>query len=98
MINLWSLVASCFAGALLGLIFFWGLWTTVKQLERGRYTAVWMLGSFVLRFSLLLTGFYFLARYAGWEHVLSAAVGFTLSRVLVVHRLRPGHINEEPGA
>ncbi len=75
MINRLPLVDSCTAGVLLGLVFFWVLWTTVKQLSRGRCTTGWMLGSFVLRFSLLLTEFYLLARYAGWEPVLSAAVG-----------------------
>lgn len=96
MINLWPLAASCAAGALLGLIFFWGLWTTVNRIIRERYTAAWMLGSFVLRFSLLLTGFYLLARFSGWEHVLSAALGFTLSRVFVVYLLRPAHDDREP--
>jgi F1F0 ATPase subunit 2 len=97
MINLWPLAASCAAGALLGLLFFWGLWTTVNGIIRGGYTTVWILGSFVLRFSLLLTGFYLLARYAGWVHVLSAAFGFMLSRVLIVGRLRPGQFGKDPG-
>jgi len=75
MINPLPLVASCVAGVLLGLAFFWGVGAAVKQLSRGRYTTAWMLGSFLLRFSLLLTGSYLLARYAGWENLLSAAVG-----------------------
>ncbi len=97
MTNLLLLVASCTAGALLGLIFFFGLWITIKRLNRDHYTAAWIVGSALLRFSLLLTGFYLLARYAGWAHVLSAALGVTLSRVLVLHRLRPSHVNKEPG-
>ena len=75
MINPLPLVASCTAGVLLGLVFFGELWAAVNQLSQGRYTTDWMLGSFVFRISLLLTGFYLLARHAGWEHVLSAAVG-----------------------
>lgn len=91
------LVASCTAGALLGVIFFWGLWTTLKRLGRERSTAVLLLGSLVLRFGLVLGGFYLLARYAGWEHVLAAALGFTLSRILVVYRLQADAVTREPG-
>ncbi len=45
MTTLLLLVASCAAGVLLGVIFFWGLWTTLKRLSRGRSTAVLLLGS-----------------------------------------------------
>ncbi len=97
MTTLLLLVASCTAGVLLGAIFFWGLWTTLKRLGRARSTAVLLLGSLVLRFGLVLGGFYLLARYAGWEHVLAAALGFTLSRILVVYRLQAHAVTREPG-
>ena len=97
MTTLLLLVASCAAGMLLGVIFFWGLWTTLKRLSRGRSTAVLLLGSLLLRFGFVLGGFYLLARYAGWEHVLAAALGFTLSRILVVYRLQADPVTREPG-
>jgi F1F0 ATPase subunit 2 len=46
-----------------------------------------MVGSLLLRFGLVLGGFYFLARYAGWPHVLAAAIGFTVPRLFLVHRV-----------
>ena len=90
------LTASFAAGALAGALFFWGLWATVNRLGAGSRGGAWMLASFGLRFGFLLAGFFLLARYAGWEHVLSAVVGFTLSRILFVRRLRPGSAGGAP--
>ncbi|MCG6898107.1 MAG: ATP synthase subunit I [Thiocapsa sp.] len=79
-----QLTASLIAGVLLGLVYFWSLWTTVGRLMRQDRPAIWMLGGMLLRFGLILVVFYPLARYGDWRHVLSAAVGFTLSRILTV--------------
>ena len=87
--NILLLIASFAAGALLGLAFFWGLWATVKQLGLKRHPVLMILGSLALRFGLVLFGFYLLAQHGGWQQALSAAIGFTLIRVLIVHRLRP---------
>lgn len=97
MTNLLPFVASCTAGVLLGLIFFWGLWTTVNWLNHGHHITLLIVGSAILRFSLLLSGFYLVARYAGWGHVLSAALGFMLSRTLVLHHVRPSSSTKELG-
>lgn len=80
--------ASFASGALLGLVFFWGLWATVKQLGQRRHPVLMILGSLILRFGLVLFAFYLLAHHGGWQQVLSAAIGFTLMRVFIVHRLR----------
>ena len=86
--NILLLIASFVAGVLLGLAFFWGLWATVKQLGQKRHPVLMILGSLALRFGLVLFGFYLLAQHGGWQQALSAAIGFTLIRVLIVHRLR----------
>jgi F1F0 ATPase subunit 2 len=85
--ELLPLMASFIAGALLGLAFFWGLWVTLNGLDQARRPALRMVGSLLLRFGLVLGGFYFLARYAGWPHVLAAAIGFTVPRLFLVHRV-----------
>ena len=87
--NILLLIVSFAAGILLGLAFFWGLWATVKQLDQKRHPVLTILGSLLLRFGLVLFGFYLLAQHGGWQQVLSAAIGFTLIRVLIVYRLRP---------
>lgn len=93
MIELVHFLASLSAGAILGLAFFWGLWVTVKGLEGARHPALWALGSVLLRFGVVLAGFYLLARYAGWLQVLAGAVGFALPRLVIVRRMQPRRIN-----
>ncbi|MGD8999617.1 MAG: ATP synthase subunit I [Granulosicoccaceae bacterium] len=87
--------ASLTAGSLLGLAFFWGLWATLNGLERAPRPAMRMLVSLLLRFGLVLAGFYFLARYAAWQHVLTAVVGFMLARILVARYIRPALYKKE---
>ena len=87
--NILLLIASFAAGALLGLAFFWGLWATVKQLSQKQHPVLILLGSLTLRFGLILFGFFLLAQHGGWQQVISAAIGFTLIRVLIVRRFRP---------
>lgn len=87
--NILPLIGAFAAGTLLGLAFFWGLWATVKQLAQKQHPVLMILGSLTLRFGLVLFGFYLLAQHGGWQQVLSAAIGFTLIRVLIIHRLRP---------
>ncbi len=78
--------ASFGTGVLLGLFFLQGLWLTIRNLDKARRPALRLLGSVLLRFSLVLGGFYFLAIYAGWQHVLTAVVGFSLLRLFVMQR------------
>lgn len=80
---------------MLGLLFFVGLWETVKHLSNTRYPAMWMLASLVVRFALTLAGFYALAQYGGWEHLLAGLMGFTLPRIIMVRRLRPWQSKKE---
>lgn len=81
-------IASGIVGVLLGLVFFWGLWSTVKAFDRSRQPALVLMVSFLMRISVVLVGFYFIARYAGWPHVLIAMCGFILSRMFISQRLK----------
>jgi F1F0 ATPase subunit 2 len=93
--ELLALIASAIFGGLLGLVFFWGLWATVRRLNEARHPAIWMLGSLLLRFGFILAGFLLLTRYGGWEHLLIAAAGFTLPRIFIAHRMQTTQIHEE---
>ncbi|MCW8827436.1 MAG: ATP synthase subunit I [Gammaproteobacteria bacterium] len=79
--------ASFSAGVLLGLFFLQGLWVTVKHLDKAPRPALRLLLSTVVRFAIVLGCFYFLARYAGWQHVITAVLGFSLLRFYVIRRL-----------
>ncbi len=77
------------AGVGLGLLYFLGLWATIRKLTQGQYTSLWVMASLVLRLALVLIGFYFLLGATGWQGLLAASLGFTLMRILLTRRLRP---------
>ncbi len=83
-----GLLGALVAGGVLGVVFFWGLWLTVRGLDRTSHPTARVLVSLVLRFGLVLTAFYVLARHAGWPHVLAAAVGLTIARFGLAHQKR----------
>ncbi len=78
------------AGAILGVLFFYGLWLTIKDIDQVRHPAVRMLGSMLLRLSLVLAGLYGVGYYSGFTGVVVAACGFMLARLFVVKRIAPG--------
>lgn len=90
--------ASFALGCLLGSGFLWGLWLTVRRLPTADHPALLMLASLMLRFGITLAGFLLIARVAGWEHLLVAAAGFTLPRLLLKHRLQAQPAAEDPEA
>ena len=81
-----ALLATAFAGALLGIIFFGGLWWTVQKGIRSENPALWFLGSLLLRTGLVLAGFYFVSQ-GHWTRLLACLVGFLIARVVVVKLL-----------
>lgn len=66
----------------LGLIFFGGLWFTVRKGVASDQPALWFLGSLLLRMSVVLTGFYFISG-GRWERLLACLMGFGLARLIV---------------
>ena len=84
---------SALAGVVAGLIFFGGLWLTVRQLHRVSSPALWMLGSVVLRFSILLGSLFLVMRWGGVVHVLIALAGVIAVRMMLANRLAPAPEN-----
>ena len=79
---------SLIVGSLLGVLYFGGLWWTVRRtLQQELHVARYLL-SFFLRSALVLVGFYYLALTYGL-HVLFGMLGFLLSRLLITRHLRP---------
>src|SRR5579863_9387731 len=74
------------AGALLGTLFFGGLWWTVQKGVTSERPALWFLSSMLLRTGLVLAGFYFVAQ-GHWSRLAVCLLGFLLARVIVVKRL-----------
>jgi len=68
------------AGAGLGMIYFGGLWWTVRKIVRSRQPHLLALGSFVLRSGLCLAGLYGIARGGSWEHLVVSLLGLLVVR------------------
>jgi F1F0 ATPase subunit 2 len=80
------------AGAMLGVVFFGGLWWTVRKGVSSIRPALWFLGSMVLRTSVTLAGFYFVAG-GRWQRLVACLVGFVAARFVVMWLLRPAGEN-----
>lgn len=80
-------ILSFLAGALLGAIFFGGLWWTVQKITGSGSPYLLSVVSFVVRTAIILTGFYFLLT-AGWPYLLSALLGFLAVRTVLAYKLR----------
>ena len=75
------LIATGFAGIILGIVFYGGLWYTVQKGLASKTPAFWFLGSFLLRMAITLLGFYFVS--AGqWQRMLACLLGFVLARII----------------
>lgn len=72
------------AGIALGVIFFGGLWYTVKKVITAKIPALWVLGSFIVRIGIVLIGFYFISS-GSWQRLISCFVGFIAARFIVIY-------------
>jgi len=75
-------------GILIGSFYFYGLWWTVRNLPRVQNKMLWLTGSFLIRMSAALAGFY-LVMGGRWERLLICLLGFVLMRIIFSRCLRP---------
>lgn len=73
-------------GALLGLMYFGGLWLTLRRLTEVKHQTVWVLGSLAIRNVLAVVGFFPVVRQ-GWQYALICLAGFILVRFIWVRRI-----------
>jgi F1F0 ATPase subunit 2 len=81
------MVLAFIAGSALGILFFGGLWFTVKKAVAAKVPALWILSSFFLRISITLIGFYFVSS-GNWKRLLVCVAGFIVARFFVIHFTR----------
>jgi len=70
------------AGGVLGVIFFGGLWWTVRMGLGSRRPALWFIGSLLLRMSIALAGFYFVGQGHAMR-LIACLLGFVIARLAV---------------
>jgi F1F0 ATPase subunit 2 len=74
-------------GALLGAMFFGGLWWTVRQGLSSQRPALWFFGSLLLRMSIALAGIYCVSD-GHWQRLLVCLLGFVTARLIVTRLTR----------
>ncbi|MBZ0091353.1 MAG: ATPase F0F1 [Sulfuricellaceae bacterium] len=82
-----TLVSALLAGALLGAIFFGGLWWTVRRGLTSEQPALWFLGSMLLRTCMVVLGFYFILG-DDWQRLLAGLLGFVIARLIATRLSR----------
>ena len=84
---LWPALLAGLTGAMLGALFFGGLWWTVRHGASSRRPALWFFGSLVLRSALVLVGFYLVG--AGQPARMALCLlGFLVARGAVLRATR----------
>ncbi|RXG11642.1 F1F0 ATPase subunit 2 [Leeuwenhoekiella aestuarii] len=84
MMNESLILILCFtAGMILGVLFFGGLWLTVRKSVNAKIPELWIFGSFLLRTSITLVGFYFISG-TEWQRLIFCLLGFITARYLVM--------------
>ena len=83
-----SLAPAMVTGVLLGVMFFGGLWWTIRKSVSFKRPALWFVGSLLLRMGIALAGFYFVSG-GHWERLLVCLLGFVLARHIVTRLTGP---------
>ena len=71
------------AGIGIGIIFFGGLWWTVRRGIASPLPALWFSASLLLRMGIALAGIYFVSG-GDWRRLAACLVGFVVTRLAVV--------------
>lgn len=86
------------AGVLLGVLFFGGLYLTVRQLTTMKHPALFMMLSLILRLVVVAGGIY-LIMDGEVRNMLSAMAGILLVRFVLIRKLgKPGLSDGKKGA
>ena len=78
-------------GVGLSVLYFGGLWLTVRRVVAEDWPQALLLGSFVVRAGLVLLGFYLVILWMGerWELLAACLLGFVVGRTILVRRWGP---------
>ncbi len=73
-------------GGLLGVLFFGGLWLTIKYAMNTRNTGLWFALSMLLRTAIVIGGFYWISQ-GHLVAIVACLLGFMLSRLWMVKKI-----------
>jgi len=92
-----ELLLAATLGLMLGVLFFGGLWWTIRKALSSRQPALWFLGSLLLRLGTVLVGFYVVSG-SHWERLLACLLGFIVARAAVTRLMKAGGEPQPPRA
>jgi F1F0 ATPase subunit 2 len=78
------------AGSAIGMVYFGGLWITVKRMPAAAKPAVLFIASFLLRTAVLAASLILIAVLAEWYHVLFALGGIMTIKILLTAKSKNG--------
>ena len=78
-----TLMLALAAGVALGALFFGGLWWTVQRAISAKRSALWFLGSMLVRTGVTLVSFY-LVSDGRWERMVACLLGFVVARFAIL--------------
>jgi F1F0 ATPase subunit 2 len=81
------ILAALAIGIFLGVLFFGGLWWTVRRGLTAANPALWFGVSALSRMAITLSGLYYVAR-AGWPSLLACLCGLLIARVATTRLTR----------
>lgn len=84
-----SIALLLLAGIILGVLFFGGLWLTVRKLSSLKNPTLWYFASYLVRMAVVMTGFYFLTQ-GDWRRLLPVLGGFLIARFLIARLTKNG--------
>jgi len=85
-INIYSLLY-LLAGLGLGLLYFGGLWLTIKNMNNVHSPIVLTLGSFILRTGAVFLVLIYIARQGEWGNILILLAGFIAARIFLSRKI-----------
>jgi|SRR5690554_586465 len=77
-----SLLLALLAGIGFGILFFGGLWLTVRKGLNSKSPTLIFMGSLILRVVLIVVGFYYVGANS-WQRMLVCLLGFLIARIAI---------------
>ncbi len=85
--KLYMVIISIIMGITLSTFYFGGLWYTVKNIESLHRPYFLMIGSYLVRTTVVLFGFYSLLVYH-WSYLIVALSAFIITRQVIINRTK----------
>lgn len=85
--NPYIILFSGVTGIALSIIYFGGLWYTVKYIERLRRPYLLVMLSFLVRNAIILIAFYYLMIHH-WSYLITAFAAFIITRQIIITRTK----------